>query len=332
MPESQLVFNGINGATGAYITPPLSAGQVAALAQGKPIDSEHVEELECRYRRETEVTHGPIEGVEPGDLASSGWGVIFASDVPPAVVNALRPLLDHRRERAGRSRQERYREYTLEKGYRVGDPKESKRAFLAQNGAAAGMPADPDKVPYYLLLVGDPESMPYSFQFQLDVEYAVGRLWFAKADGTPDLDAFARYGQSVIVAERGEAALGRRAVFVGAHNDDDNATALSSEHFVSPLAALLAKKRPVWAIDTALGEEAHKAALASLINGPDVPTLLFTASHGMGFPDGDPRQLPHQGALLCQDWPGPERWRGRPIPPTTILRPTTFRTRRGWPG
>ena len=182
MSSSQyLVFNGINGANGDYLLSPMTPQQISKIVQGEPQAAErikrlrwsdHIKELKWWFQRITQATLGPIEGVDPKNLAETGWGIIFAADTDPAIKEALKELLEHRREQASRHHEHYYREYVGEKAYRPG---ESKRDFLARQGAGPG-PADPDRVPYYLLIVGDPETIPYSFQYQLDVQYAVFTL------------------------------------------------------------------------------------------------------------------------------------------------------------
>ncbi len=300
MPTEELFFNGIDGKTGGYLLPPMSSQDLSKIARGESLDENHLVELKSWYERTSQKHFGPKEGVDPKKLEESGWGVLFAfedRDRVPAIQEALSELLVLRRNQAGK----RYREYIGPDALRPG---ESKTGFLARHGVGPG-PPDPDKVPYYLLIVGDPEKIPYRFQYQLDVQYAVGRICF------DTLEEYARYARSVVMAEAGKVSLPRRAVFFGVQNPDDPATGLSAADLVAPLARAMAKdqRQKGWKVETVLAGEAQRARLEKLMGGAETPAFLFTASHGMGFPIDDPRQLRHQGALLCGDWPGPMNWR-----------------------
>ncbi len=305
-----LYFNGINGATGQYELPPMSPHDLAGIALGEPLDPEHLSELKAWNEFIQTVHKGVRAGVDTKNLSETGWGVIFAyedeqeNEQFPAIREALQPLLDLRRTQATQKSERYYREFTGADAYRPG---ESKLDFLARHGAGPG-PADPEHVPYYLLIVGDPERIPYRFQYQLDVQYAVGRIHFETAE------EYFNYARSVVAAEQGEVTLARQTAFFGVHNPDDRATELSTRHLVRPLADYVATQWSDWETATWLAEQATKGRLEHLIGGDQTPALLFTSSHGMGFPKGDPRQRRHQGALLCRDWPGPEAWKEKPIP------------------
>lgn len=291
-----LAFNGVDGGTGGYLLPPLAPSQLSGIVRGEAPDPALLKELSWWHRRFTEATFAPAEGVDPTDLAQSGWAVVVPAGADAPVREALGELLEHRRAAAGPL----YRE--LE--YRPG---ESKRDFLARHGAGPG-PVDPTRVPYYVLLVGDPEAIPWSFQYQLDVQYGVGRVHFA----TPG--EYRAYARGVVAAETAP----RRPAtvrFFATANPDDRATALSAAELVGPLAEhFAAKGDPGWTVGVDAGDAAAKERLAALLGGADTPALLFTASHGVGFAPGHPRQAADQGALLCQDWPGPARHRG-PLEP-----------------
>jgi hypothetical protein len=300
----EAVFNGIDGSNGEYLLPAMTPLELSKIAQGERIDAQSLKELRWRHEQTTAEHLAVREGVNPRNLNEAGWGVIFARDSEPGVKEALAELLRHRREQVTRSNEQYFKEFDGVKGYVAG---ESKAQFLARHGAGPG-PVDPRVVPYYLLLVGDPQSIPFRFQYQLDVQYAVGRIHFNT------LDEYAQYARSVVKAETERQSSRKRITFFGVRNGADRATQMSADNLVEPLAKNIVETQKQWDVKTYLGTEATKSRLASLfVGGEDTPSLLFTASHGVGFPLGDPRQLPHQGALLCQEWPGPLGHRG-PIP------------------
>jgi len=304
MSNESLSFNGINGANGDYLLPPTAPEDIARIACGDEPDPDQLNDLKWRKFQATSTHFGVKYGVDPTSLAEAGWGVIFAHNADPAIRQALSGLLDYRRAQATSIKEQRYREFADTNGYHPG---EGKQQFLARNCAGAGA-VNPDRIPYYLLIVGDPEAIPYSFQYQLDVAYAVGRIHFET------IEEYRKYARSVVEAESKTSQCPRTAAFFGVRNQADRATHLSADHLVTPLAQKIAQAVPDWQIQSILANDATKARLGRLMGGDETPAILFSASHGMGFPKGDPLQFSHQGALLCQDWPGPLCHRGA-IPP-----------------
>lgn len=308
-PEKLFVFNGIDGDTGGYDLPPMSTRDLIRLIRGEA-SPDNLTELRVRARQVTDNIRGAKEGVNPRDLAASGWGVIFPSyprtdpdwEAKERLVEEIREALQPLLQLRSKDTRGRLPEWVQGKGtgYRVGA--DTKNSYLERHGVGPG-PVDPDKVPYYLLIVGSPSDIPYRFQTQLDVQYAVGRIHFET------IREYANYAASVVAVEAGSIRRPREAAFFRVANEDDDATRRSASQLVGPLARGLEVGYPDWRIQSIPPVQATKATLTSLLGGARTPSLLFTASHGMKFARGSDRQLPHQGALLCQDWPGPQEWR-----------------------
>jgi hypothetical protein len=301
MIDDTLVFNGIDGRTGSYLLPQIDVAQLARIAFGHAPSATERDEVDVRLG--LNIDYPLKEGEDPDDLSQAGWAVVFpfvrkgseAASHQAAIREALGPLLALRRAQAARRDDRRYRECVGPDAYRPG---ETKQQFLTRMGAGTG-PVDPAKLPYYVLLVASPEEIPYRMQYQLDVQYAVGRIHF------DTVEEYARYAGNVVDAETRPGPTMRTVALWGVENPGDRATHASARHLVAPLADYLERGQAErWQVTRFLGEDATKSRLADLLGG-DAPSLLVTASHGIGFPAGDPRQRADQGALVCQDWAGP---------------------------
>jgi hypothetical protein len=303
---SSRFLNGINATTGEYLPAPRGVDDVYAAVterekRTRELKTPHYDNLRAREKRGHAVKYVLAADIDPKMLDQTGWGVIFPAEPPQPLVEALRPLLGHRQSEAGKTTPEFYQEFSRKRGYHRGDDKVK---FLERLGRAAGEPADPRRgVPYYLLLVGSPRQIPWQFQYDLDVEYAVGRIYFETPDGQPDYEAYFRYGRSVVQAERAPPPLPRGLAFFAP--DHDATAAESAGKLVLPLRAEIEAwnrdRSAGWSFDKAVGDEATKDRLAELVGGAKTPAVLFTASHGAEFNKEDCRQRRHQGSLICQD-------------------------------
>lgn len=276
-------FNGLEGASGEYCL--------------KPRDSEGmIRLLEKRFRSPRILK----AGLRVGEVSEAGWGVVWADDASTEVRAALQPLLRLRQHQADSL----YRELRYFEGESVFD-------FLERYGVGPDT-VDPARVPYYLLLVGSPENLPFRIEVELAVSRAVGRITFESPDG------YAEYAERCAAFEGRPSPRGhRRLSFFGVENRDDDLTGMAAKEFVAPLAEKVRERNSELRIETFLGANATKDRLRNLLERP--PSVLLTAGHAVRFRSGSPRQKTHQGALVCADWPGPIEWKGRGAMPDEHL-------------
>lgn len=285
---SELIYlNGINGDTGKYLFDPMTFDDAASLARRNPPE---------RGFGHVEAFRGLPYEIEPTDVSKAGWAVVFEKETDPAVREALQPLIDHRQRHVEDDRC-KVLEYVRGQGL---------RDWLKSHEVFPGS-VSPNKVPYYLLLVGTPTEIPFEFQYLLDIEYAVGRLCFDEPE------QYYNYAQSLIRFESGDGPAPAREVAYWSVRHD-KATELSSEYLVKPLsdgsdeAKSIAEQRSFRTV-MFREEQATRQNLINLLHGKhgSVPALLCTASHGLGWKREQvdlSRQQAENGALLCQDWPG----------------------------
>lgn len=302
--EEVLTFNGVDGATGQYLVPPISMRDAVSILRD-PLVPDPLAAMAERLHRIASIVSQPHLGlpwdVDPARVDQAGWGIVFHADESKVVRNALAPLMEWRARQVG---SEHYHVFEYHTG-------ETWARWLQRHGAAPGS-VDPTQIPYYLLIVGDPALISFEFCHQLDIEYAIGRLHF----DTPD--EYGLYARSVVEYEKAHAVPNaREVVYFAPRHEFDAATQLSADHLVAPLSVTTSGDDSLPAVrspaDTAgfrtrrlVGPDASKEALHSVFSADTgrTPAVVFSASHGMGWPLGHPRQRTDGGALLCQDWPG----------------------------
>jgi hypothetical protein len=285
-------FNGIDADTGQDLLRPLSDQELVDLVRREREPQTFLERLADWIKKFgiDDARRKPVVDTDrPWDLSETGWGVVFGPKVDRTTRLYFDELIEHRRDQVGRGKPD----YVRICEYREG---EATYDFLLRNGANPTMAADPDRLPFYLLLVGDPESLPFQFQYELDVQYAVGRLCF----DTPE--EYRSYVKKLIAAEGKAPGLPRRRTFFGARNEGDETTQTTTDELVEPLTGSIVEPGSGWDVQKVVAKDARKDRLIRLMGGDETPSVLFTASHGVRFEKDDPRQLERQGALVCQDW------------------------------
>lgn len=288
--SDRIVVNGMTLGKVKPLLPPVDLDKFAGTLMGALAREKEHFRLEAVHAEESFATRGAYEFHSP-DL-SDPLEVKWALLLPPrtaetkAIAAALAPLVKHRQGSVIYS----------PTPFHASPPEDWIREHYEV--------MDDYEPPYYVLLAGCPEDVPFRFQYLLDVNAAVGRLSFDR------IEDYASYARKVVDFEVGvgNGVAQRAVVFATEHakKEDNGATFLSRNFMTDPLVEMIQGKNiPVSYI---AGEDATLPNLIEALKGKGnvlAPALIYTATHGLGVPGKDEKARRRlQGALVCQDYDG----------------------------
>lgn len=300
--DTLLAINGVNGSTGTYAVQPISPRQAVWIASHEQVDSKQRQRTQALQALHDAKSFGWPDEVDIKNPAQAGWALVIHEDEDPQVRTALDALWEHRRTQIPADR-------VLRLEVKRGET--DHEAWLSRHNVGVGV-SEPTLVPYYLLIVGSPQLIPFRFSQGLAQEYAPGRIHFT------DTAHYQAYISSLIAYESGGPPTTRKEIaFFATRHDFDLPTQRAYKRLVLPLAGITGDSPEMLATlrqtqtkagfsqAVMLGNAATKAGLSALLAPDDArgpPSILFTSSHGVLFPHSDSRQREQQGALLCQNW------------------------------
>jgi hypothetical protein len=240
-----------------------------------------------------------VPTVNANDLSEAGWGILFPHDIDPAIRKALDPLILHRKKQIKGQSATHFKIFEGSKGVRSGT--QSASDWLDRQGVGLAV-VDPDNgVPYYLLLVGSPQQISFEFQYVLDLQWCVGRVYFETvAEYEAYANAVVDYETAASIQHK------KRAAMWMPQHDGDAATTMLCNQVGRPFAKAGLGKKKGFALQSFIGQKATKQQLTNILRGQATdgpPALIFTGSHGLEWAKNDAAgQLANQGALVTQDW------------------------------
>ncbi len=221
--------------------------------------------------------------LDPGDPRVAGWAFLVNSADPQRddIEKILEPLAMHR----GMPDPKEPLLYN-------GEPADEWFDWLLDNYMALDLKGK--QTPHYVLIVGEPDQVPFHFQSFLDTTANVGRIAF------DTLDDLKQYVNKLIRIETApKPSVSKEAIMFAPDGGQPDPTYYSRKYMAEPLAKYIQDELR-FATLTILGDSATKTNLKAALSAKN-PALVYTASHGLGeINEPSDIQKQYNGAICCQ--------------------------------